>query len=328
MVDLELMYNFTTFTFATLSDDPSLRQMLKTTAVKMAMDNDCLMRMILAVSALHLAHYRPSKRAHYLQRGLEHHAAANRKAISLLTDLRQEDCEALHLFSVLTLFFALGCPREEQSSFILGESVVPNWLALVRGTEPIIEILDPSTYKGPLAPLFEYGRNAWRKLYGSEQPRNPALLMELQDQVTRACKDKEALPIYLATIDHLRHILGMIIPSARIGGADWNGGSLDGYHTTAASARPSPQGPRLEPWDILVLTWHMVDFLSLLQVARPEQEALSIFAHMLIIFKKLESQWWLEGWATHVMERVWGLLDDEHKLWTQWPIEELGWVPP
>uniref|UniRef100_A0A8H7TTW9 Transcription factor domain-containing protein n=1 Tax=Bionectria ochroleuca TaxID=29856 RepID=A0A8H7TTW9_BIOOC len=218
MVDLELMYNFTTFTFATLSDDPSLRQMLKTTAVKMAMDNDCLMRMILAVSALHLAHYRPSRRVHYLQRGLEHHAAANRKAISLLTDLRQEDCEALHLFSVLTLFFALGCPREEQSSFILGESVVPNWLALVRGTEPIIQILDPNTYKGPLAPLFEYGRNAWRKLYGSEQPRNPALLMELQDQVSRACKDKEVLPIYLATIDHLRHILGMIIPSARIGG--------------------------------------------------------------------------------------------------------------
>jgi hypothetical protein len=28
------------------------------------------------------------------------------------------------------------------------------------------------------------------------------------------------------------------------------------------------------------------------------------------------------------MSKIYTLLDDEHKLWIRWPMEETGWIPP
>jgi hypothetical protein len=107
-MDLELMHNFTTFTCTTMASDPAVRQLLRTTAVHMAVDCEYLMRSILAVSALHLSRYRPQKKSLYLQRAMQHHQAASSAAIELLTDLRAEECEKLHLFSMLTVYY--GAP--------------------------------------------------------------------------------------------------------------------------------------------------------------------------------------------------------------------------
>lgn len=108
-MDLELMHNFTTFTCTTMASDPAVRQLLRTTAVHLAVDCEYLMRSILAVSALHLSRYRPQKKTLYLQHAMQHHQTASSAAIELLTDLRAEECERLHLFSMLTVYY--GKPR-------------------------------------------------------------------------------------------------------------------------------------------------------------------------------------------------------------------------
>lgn len=108
MVDLELIHNFTTFTHATLSSDHGVRQMLKTTAIRMAFECEFLMRTILALSAVHLAHFRRDRRDFYVGFGMDHHQVACRLAVAVmdkLDNLTQADCENLHLFAVLTLFF-------------------------------------------------------------------------------------------------------------------------------------------------------------------------------------------------------------------------------
>lgn len=108
MVDLELIHNFTTFTHATLSSDAAVRQMFRTSTIHMALDCELLMRAILAVSALHLAHCCRNKQHYYLTIGMHHHHVAGRMAVALMDDvsnLSLGDCENLHLFSALTLFF-------------------------------------------------------------------------------------------------------------------------------------------------------------------------------------------------------------------------------
>lgn len=67
------------------------------------------------------------------------------------------------------------------------------------------------------------------------------------------------------------------------------------------------------------------DYLELLK--RHSQEALVIFAYFCVILKRLDHHWWIEGWSTHLMEKIWGILDEEHRLWVRWPIEEIGWIP-
>lgn len=104
-MDLELMHNFTTYTCTTLVSDPAVRQFFRTTAVHMAVNCEYVMRSILAVSALHLSRYRPRNREPYLERAMQHYQAATSEALQLMTDLRREECEKLHIFSVLTIYY-------------------------------------------------------------------------------------------------------------------------------------------------------------------------------------------------------------------------------
>jgi hypothetical protein len=108
VVDLELIHTFTTFTHATLSSDHTVRQMLKTTAIRMAFDCEFLMRTILSLSAVHLAHFRRHRRDLYVGVAMDHHQIACRLAVSAMNNLdtlTRIGCENLHLFAVLTMFF-------------------------------------------------------------------------------------------------------------------------------------------------------------------------------------------------------------------------------
>ncbi|KAL2752739.1 hypothetical protein ACRALDRAFT_1072597 [Sodiomyces alcalophilus JCM 7366] len=325
MLDLELMHNFTSFTYATLSSDATVRDMFRTSVVRMALDCDYVMRSLLAVSALHLAHFRPDRREKlYVARACMHHRAASQSAVPLLLHLKREDCENLYLFSILTIYFVLGHPRKSADSLLIGEAVFPQWLFLLRSIDPVIHTINPRTYRGPLAPLFAHGAHRHHAVI--RDPSRPedsptSLLRDLERLVAKTCAEPELVPIYHAAIGHLRRILGMAIPGATTTTAD---DVSDGY-APLAQQRPL----LLDASDIFVWQWTVAnDLLPLLKGPAARQEAVAIFAHFLILLKKLESQWWLDGWAAHLMGMVWAALDQEHRLWIRWPVEELGWVPP
>ncbi|KAH8176536.1 C6 zinc finger protein [Sarocladium implicatum] len=299
----------------------------------MGFECEFLMRTILGLSALHLARFRHDKKDYYINVGLNHYQVASRLATRRMDHLElltREDCEHLHLFAVLTLFFALGSPKQDQHSLILGDAIVPSWLTMLRSAEPILKVLNPSTYKGALSPLFSYGRERWRVLYGDTRWKDNSLMVDLQAAVNRSCSDPGLLSIYNGVIDHLRNVLGRLMPQVSNKPTQTQEGSLSGPSSPGSiSGQTSLPVTPLEAWDIFVWQWDAAkDFIPLLRGDAPHQEAMTIYAHFLIMLKKLDTQWWLEGWAIHIMERVWASLDDEYKLWIQWPIQEIGWVPP
>ncbi|TQN72791.1 Sterol uptake control protein 2 [Colletotrichum shisoi] len=301
LIDLELMHNFTTFAFNTLSTDPVVRQMWKVPVVRLALECDYVMRALLSVSALHLAHNRPEKRDFFISRALTYHQMASRTAMGLMGSLDADNCEKLYLFSVLTIFFALACPRKSSDSLIMGESSFPDWMFLLRGTRSILKVLQPQVYTGALLPMFNHGRE--RFMHSRDESKiQPELLSDLQRLVNKTCADPVLLPVYNHAIDELRCTLSIFL---------WDGGR--GMDITDAFL-----------WKYLMAE----DFLPLLKSPGETQEAVAIFSHFCILLKRLENEWWLQGWATHLISRAWDMLDQDHRLWIQWPIEELGWVPP
>lgn len=80
MQSLELLHNFTTRTFATLSDSIMIRDFYRVSAVQLGLQCDYIMRAVLAVSALHLAYHRPEMRDHYRSLAMVHHQVASRDA--------------------------------------------------------------------------------------------------------------------------------------------------------------------------------------------------------------------------------------------------------
>lgn len=109
MLDLELIYHWSTATSRTISEDLSIQEFWRSSAVRLGLRRDHVMRGILALSALHLAQLCPSREADFLHRSVSHHEHAARRAMTLMPRVEstndQELTDSLFLFSVLTMYY-------------------------------------------------------------------------------------------------------------------------------------------------------------------------------------------------------------------------------
>lgn len=204
--------------------------------------------------------------------------------------------------------------------------------------EPILHMLNPKDYRGTLTPLFEFGRRRMQPFLKTTPPRDPNLLVDIQSLIHRTCTNPDLIPIYDDMIEQLRRVLGLILtpPRGAMGassvpqtpGRDAMPGLSPSGAGAGAVSEPLPW-TKLEAWDILIWQWTQgKHFLPLLDAVDPPQEVLVIFAYYLLVVRKLGNQWYVEGWADHLMGKTWALLDAEHRHWVVWATEEMGWIPP
>ncbi|RYP75434.1 hypothetical protein DL769_003828 [Monosporascus sp. CRB-8-3] len=287
LADLELLHNFTTVTYATLSENPLLREFYRSTSVQLGLGCGYIMRVVLAVSGLHLAHYRPLKRDYYQALAITHHRIASRDAMSLMNEVAPETALSLFLFSVLTVYFALASPRKEDHFLLVRESGFPDWMFLLQGTRTFIQVSGVPT-DGPLTPVFSLGTERWqaREHAANEGPVSlpgtlavPSAaeqqLVSLRNFISRREPDAKIRQIYLKAI------------------AELNKSFFVFDHASGSGIKPLGKTDLTD-----VFVW---------------------------IFN---GQWWMQGWADHLIERSWSMLDEEHRLLIRWPIEEMGWVAP
>ncbi|KAL4404549.1 hypothetical protein CABS03_14344 [Colletotrichum abscissum] len=300
-VDLELIHNFTTAVYMTLSTDDLVRQMWRVSVVRMALKCEYVMRTLLSISALHLAHQRPERKEALVAKALLYHRSASREAMELMSALDERNAENLFLFSLLTIFFALASGRYLKESVVVWESAFPDWTFLLSGACSLIKLLNSKNYEGPLTPLLTYAKERFFTARDDLRAR-PAALESLRKRVSSSNIDKELLRIHNLAIDELGYPLSLALHSG---------------------------GRGMDIMDMFIWKYFVSDeFLPLLKEPRANQEAIVIYAHFCVVLKRLESQWWLQGWSIHLISQAWELLDESHKPWIQWPMEELGWVPP
>jgi hypothetical protein len=195
----------------------------------------------------------------------------------------------------------MGGPSQPSDGLLLfGESSFPEWLFLLRGTKSLIEMLGPAGNHGQLGPFLAQIR--WSPLwtrFHSEPEKESAMkdaLKELEMLVSASVDDPEALRIYIYAIKELRMVSASFFDASQADITD------------------------LFTWIYLVLD----DFLPLLKV--PTQESVAIFSHFCVLLHKLEIHWWIQGWGDRLIRRAYKILDNEHKLWITWPVEEMGCV--
>ncbi|KAH8121174.1 hypothetical protein ACSS6W_009931 [Trichoderma asperelloides] len=299
LIDLELLHNFTSTTFCTLSIDPTLRTVWKTAVIRKAIDCDYVMRSILAVSAMHLAQFRPERRETYMRHGIHHHHLASSAATSLLKDPLPENCENLWIFSVLTMYFALGTPRSSKTSLLIGDSVFPDWIFLLSGVKHLLMLIQQTAKSGILSSFINHGTARWIASHEPQHERSTILDL-LQERVTSSVTDEHELSVYRHAIHELQCQLSFSLAS----------------NTKA-----------LDIMDAFVWQFEVAEtFMPLLR--QMKTEAIVIFAHSCILLNTMEGNRWLQGWGEFLISKVWTILDDEQKTWIQWPVQEIGWVPP
>ncbi len=109
MLEFELLHNFTTKTYTTLTADASIWPFWRDDVVQLGLTCDYIMRAVLAVSALHLASQRPDRRDFYVAEGILLHQKASRSAMRVMEaagdKIDKDQGASLFLFSMLTMFF-------------------------------------------------------------------------------------------------------------------------------------------------------------------------------------------------------------------------------
>ena len=154
---------------------------------------------------------------------------------------------------------------------------------------------------GPLAPIFRHGIDRWEAREVERQTLSPVNqhLDRLQTSIDRSEPDAGLRNTYINAISELRK---------------------------SFLSMECGRGQAYEVTDIFVWVFQVGDdFVPLLRV--PTQSAVTILAFFCVLLNGLKSQWWLNGWADHLMAKSYALLDREHRLWIQWPMEEIGYIP-
>lgn len=81
-----------------------MREFWRLNVVKLGIECDYVMRSILSVSALHLAHLCPERKDHLLEKSMMHHEMSSRAAVGLMQEVQESNKAQLFIFSVLTIY--------------------------------------------------------------------------------------------------------------------------------------------------------------------------------------------------------------------------------
>jgi hypothetical protein len=299
LLDLELLHNFCAATCYTIHSDPIQQTIWRINVPQIGFSFDFVMRSILALSGLHLAYLHPKKKDFYRSQALAHHQISLHTATKILPHVTQENCSALCIFSSLTSLFALASPRKPEDFLFVEKTGIAPWLVMFRGTSSIINSSRATLYSGPLGPMFQRGirRLQLRKAPSKEDSAEEQRLKELHRLITQTTTDRERLHVYAQAIEELRRSFMVL---------------TQGHDKVVCT-------------DVLIWVFRVSEEYLLL-LREQTQESLCIFAFFCVLLHQLHTVWWGEGWSSHLMNQICLLLNEEHRSWIWWPVEQVGWI--
>ncbi|KAL2146393.1 hypothetical protein VTI28DRAFT_4146 [Corynascus sepedonium] len=352
LLELELLHNFTTKTYTTLTADSCLWDFWRDDVVQLGLSEDYIMRAVLAVSALHLAYHRPDRRDFYVEEGIILHQKASRAAMRVMASdgIDKDRAASLFIFSMLTIFFALASPRRSNpdGTFFIGESGFPDWAFLLSGSKSIMEVLGQQAGLDTVAgPFLRYGQRRWHaqrallaKINASNNSNSNSNSNSNNNNNNNNGNDgdnnnedehrpEQPPPTSQPLLAPLRARIHAAVSDPDLLRTYVH--ALDELELALVGVRADPAAPR-DVLDAMVWLWVVSDeLLPLLRGAAAHerkttvhQEAVAVFAHFGLLLRHHESHWWLQGWGDHVVRRASEILDEEHRTWIEWPLREMA----
>jgi hypothetical protein len=299
ITSMQLLQHYSTSTCYTLSDNPAMQSFFRIVVPEIGFSHHFVLHGILAISAFHLARFNPSRKQFFITEALRHHNIALQTATPLIKDISSEDCDALYMFASNCCAFTLAQGPKPGDFMLFSDHGIAEWLSLFRGIRPMIELHLDTLRTGPLAPMIELGTAIAMKQYTSISTLPP--LTALKELIQHSSYDDETVRILLDAFA----IMVPIFPTMDSTGS--RSSTVTIHHLGVWLYRVSGE------------------YVELLQQKQPA--ALAIMAHFCVLLHQCTTSWLSEGWVEHVMQGVYNSLPRTHRLWIQWPIEQIGWVP-
>ncbi|KZM27509.1 sequence-specific DNA binding RNA polymerase II transcription factor [Ascochyta rabiei] len=294
--EIELTYYYTTSTCFTVSPWSTSGISWQNQMAEIGFENPCVLHLMFAFTALHLAHCRPSRRELYVTTADHHYERALILVTPEIANLSSSNCDAVLAAVQMICFISWGRGPQPGEYLAFGKDKRSDWLMMFRGIRTTLSSVERHRFVKTHAPAAQ-SKN--RPLPAQEVPVGyKEQLDELRQHVDLVTEDTPQHEEDVKAVDVLREMY-----DNRYQGVDTE------YH--------------------VVFGWlyRMTDgFLERLQQRDPT--TMIMYAHFVVLVCALEQFWYMKGWTHHVMYGIWELLPQEHRAWLDWPAKRVGWIKP
>lgn len=258
---------------------------------------------MLALSAVHLAHFQPELKESYMAQGEHHYGIALRSVIVLLPRIDAVNCEAMYMSAVLICLYKLGRGPQPGEYLAFSDQGDAEWMKLLRGVRAIAQSKAQLLSPGILAPVVQAGTQKQKPPVGRKPPPD---YQENIESLRRFITDERAgdpdIETYIKALDG--------VAQSFTGFYEGTDGTPESYHSSFIFA-----------W----LYRTSEDFS--LRLRQKEPVALVILAYYTVLLKELDLDWFMSGWVPHIMSGIHCSLPKDYRIWLQWPMEQTGWNP-
>lgn len=261
-----------------------------------ALEHPFLMHGLLALSALHLAYFRPHRSSEYLQTCDKHQDIALRKFREILSSPPDPELAdpAFALAATLSVSsMARSCARADTAAVDL-DAVIELFI-LTRGVRDVIQLSHKRTRAGPMVVMLE----------GRPYPKDTEVHLPLS---VSSCFDsiRHMLFIYELDPEALQHCQSALT-------------ELQKLYNNIAYIAPTHniEIGDLSRWQVIV----SMDYIRLVQARNPP--ALVILAHYAAAMTAIRTAWYTQNWAEYALHGISEALDDSMQHWIRWPMEQV-----
>ncbi|KAF2099528.1 hypothetical protein NA57DRAFT_55491 [Rhizodiscina lignyota] len=307
VADLELLHHYMTSSSSFFADNRQNAQFWQVKVPQLGFEHHFILRLLLAISALHIARDSPERQESSKARAEEHYVAALRAITALLPHVNETNCHALFLASTLVCHYSFGKGPTPGDYLAFSNVGQPEWLRLFKGVRAIIES-NPDVVKAS-GVLPSVAQGEMQKHEPNLPKRSNHFDFRTQfERIRRVIAAQSPSPeseIYMEALDSLENCFA----------ATYEGKS-DAWDERSRSSH-------------IMFRWlyqASEPFVARMQDKRPM--AIVIFSFFAVLMKEHADVWTLDGWAEHIMTGIHAYLPPVYHDFIQWPMQQVNWTPP
>jgi hypothetical protein len=274
-----------------------------------------VLRLLLAFSGFHLArnsanHSFLGSRADLHAVAEEHYDIAVREVTPAIPHLDSTTGPALYASSIFIFLCSLAKGPQPGEYLAYRDDGDPGCLSLFMGLRSILEICS-ATLSVDISSIHD-GDPEDKTSQREEEPP-----FQSEEQVSQEYR------YYLVQV---LHFISTTFPESNTGYTDYSQ-VLDRLCHCYDVVFGTSQLPESQLWPQIFSWLYTLPDLFLADAQQRRPAALVVFAFFTVLLKRLDAAWFIREWPEHIMTSIFSNLDEDHRGYVQWPMEQIRRLP-
>lgn len=299
MEDLELQHHWMTSKDLCPGDVALWREKVPV----LAFSNHCVLHLLLATSALHMARERPDESRRYEDIAEGHYSVGLRQVMEIMPNINKDNCGTLYISSSLVCYYSFAKKPSPGHLLVISDGEEVAWVELLRGVRIVVETM------------------GWDAIFSGVLGPSPSERKEPEPQKETRKRDR------MVEWDAALTGIAQLISASENNDTKTYSKTLEDVTECFRQTFGTAEKPNYDVDGTMQLIIGCVyrmeeEFVQCLR--EKKTTALLILAHLAVPLKTLEWLWFIRGWASHILHGVALMLGPGFGEHLRWPREEIA----